>query len=536
MKSASFPASLSHLDRALIFIDEHIKEIDRDNIKQNEIELICEELLLKLIEAGKKDAEVQIRLGRQGQDIKIRFECPGDPLFLEANGNEDIGGKILSGYADKIRQSYRNDCNIVEVLLWTSENRRLHINLLMALIGAVLGTILHYFFYDSSNFTSLDNLLFSPTYAYLNIFRMLSPLAAFFTLAYSISEFINKTGNSVKTARLAKHYALTSLVCVIWGMVAGELINHFVMTPLEEVPYGSYTSIIGGSLIELLRNLTASNILDLFTQDNPLPMLLVAIIFGLTAANMFGVFGTGIKKALGTVSEFMCNTLHLVYYVFPIILLFTVANMALTYGLLTIPVILLYITLSILTLAVVLLFYAASLCRYKIRLKDFWSDYKDIIKTNFQIASNKDAFFYNKRVIRKKTSLNDAELTDALRLGIMMNMDGSSVMIAMIMISLFSLHSLSIPETIEIIALIILLSLGTPNQPGSLFVAPVILFTLFNLDQAYFNLLIVAEAFTGKYYSFINSLGDIVSIAIIDNRFGTQSPARKKVATKFRDA
>ena len=519
MTSAKFPAKNTSISDALKFIGDYIEQRDLDKNKNNELMLISEELMLKIIAVSKKDTEIEIQLIRRLNDIKIRFECAGNKANLEITEEDDISGRILSEYAEKIRQYYKHGCNIVEILVWSSASQNLQTNLNVTAIGTVIGLVLHYIFFYGSNYEFVDEMLFVPVYGYINIFKLFSPIAACLILAFFTSELIMKISGNKGIMKLGRKYTITSLICIVWGALVGDVIYRNITTLLIDESYEAmYESIIGNSIIDFLRNIIPLNILEPFEQNNPLPMLVIAIIFGLTVATMYGEKGFKVKSALDTAAEFMGSELHLIYQIFPLILLFAVADVVFNFGLYAIPIFVGYNLISVVALAAVILLYIVRLRTNGINVKEFFNNYKEIIKENFKIGSNKDAYFYNKRMLRKKTSLSDSELEDGLQLGVIMNMDGNCVMITVIIISVASLKMLTVPEMIEVLILVLLLSLGTPNQPGSLLVAPVILFSLFNLSEDYFNLLIIAEAFTGKSYSFINSLGDIVSIAIFDKK------------------
>ena len=66
-------------------------------------------------------------------------------------------------------------------------------------------------------------------------------------------------------------------------------------------------------------------------------------------------------------------------------------------------------------------------------------------------------------------------------------------------------------------ALVLFLSLGAPNQPGSCIIGMVIIFNFF-LATELLPLAILAEVFFGGLLNIINVVGDIVTVATVRER------------------
>lgn len=70
---------------------------------------------------------------------------------------------------------------------------------------------------------------------------------------------------------------------------------------------------------------------------------------------------------------------------------------------------------------------------------------------------------------------------------------------------------------LEIAIIALFLSLGAPNQPGSIVVG-ILIITLVLQEDELISIAIYAEVFFGAIQNIINVVGDIVTVAIEENR------------------
>ena len=94
------------------------------------------------------------------------------------------------------------------------------------------------------------------------------------------------------------------------------------------------------------------------------------------------------------------------------------------------------------------------------------------------------------------------------------------MMIAMLLIFLMGIEA-SWVQVQVIAVLIFFLSFGAPNQPGSILIGTLIIITYLKAeDMASFA--IYMEVFFGTFQNIINVIGDIVTIAIEEQKKATE--------------
>ena len=98
-----------------------------------------------------------------------------------------------------------------------------------------------------------------------------------------------------------------------------------------------------------------------------------------------------------------------------------------------------------------------------------------------------------------------------------MNMDGNCAVLMLLMpvIGLINGVDLTFAEAMIMGFTILLMSLGAPNQPGSLTVATMILLPQLGLSEDVITITLIVEIITCRILAASNVLGDVVSSKII---------------------
>lgn len=123
-------------------------------------------------------------------------------------------------------------------------------------------------------------------------------------------------------------------------------------------------------------------------------------------------------------------------------------------------------------------------------------------------------------IARKNLELPKRPLEVSIPLGANMNMDGNcaTLMFLMLVVGLINGVDLSLIEVIIMGLTILVLSLGAPNQPGSMTVAAMVLLPQLGLTQEVMTMVILIELLTCRILAATNVLGDIVCSKIIGER------------------
>ena len=135
------------------------------------------------------------------------------------------------------------------------------------------------------------------------------------------------------------------------------------------------------------------------------------------------------------------------------------------------------------------------------------------------INSAINAVPFNIRYCARKYKFSRKNLSTKLPILAETNLDGNCYLIMLIsMIFIFLLGiEVSWLHIVGIAVLILFLSLGAPNQPGSIVIGMLIITFFLQADEL-ISIAIFAEVFFGAIQNIINVVGDIVTVAIEESK------------------
>ena len=512
----TYPAETASIST---MVDDAIQMLaDRDINKKLLVEyrLLLEEIGIKMVEKAAPGAQFSLRMTRRTGVYSLKISCAGAPIVLERENEDDIGGRILEEYANCLGQSYMAGVNIITFSTSTPSNSTLYKCCISMLLASAVGAIL-LLTLPGNTVTWIDENILNPfVILFSNFMSTIAMPVAFFSLATFIISFQMSLDRDPRFLRLSIRYIFTSIVAYLVGMGAALLVVRCGFYTELTAYRTANTNFMGSSLRDLITSAVGSNIIEPFTLKNPLPMLTLAVIVGFAAANYFGPGGDTTRQAVNNVNAMFCKMLDLVYTTIPFFLFIAFLSGWLMNGFAYVKTLLSALVLIVLPMIGMLCFYALQVRFSGIRLRDFLRDYGDLIAENFKIGSNIQALPYNKRMLYRRTRVPGTFLYDGLKLGTTMNMDGNCLMIATFITVFVRACGISIPagQYVAIFLVLLLVSVGAPNQPGSFLLVMVVLMDFMGISTQLYGYVLIIEAVTGKFYSFINSLGDVVTMII----------------------
>ena len=175
--------------------------------------------------------------------------------------------------------------------------------------------------------------------------------------------------------------------------------------------------------------------------------------------------------------------------------------------------------------AFILLGVGVLLALYALRLKlagvgviEFIRKIKSILKENIMINSAIDAVPFNIRQCSKIFGIKRNELEDSMPVLAQINLDGNCFIIMAIAMVLIVSNGVTLPwwNYLLLAVLVIFLSFGAPNQPGSILIGIHIIIQYLKIPNVLY-LAIYCEVLLGPVQNLVNVIGDIVMV-VIDNR------------------
>ena len=142
-----------------------------------------------------------------------------------------------------------------------------------------------------------------------------------------------------------------------------------------------------------------------------------------------------------------------------------------------------------------------------------------MVKQNMLINSTIEAVPFNTRYCVTKYGMDRKRLDESLPILARVNLDGNCFVITLIaVVSIFvNGRHVTMFDVTVIGILVFFLSLGAPNQPGSILIGLMVIINYLNIHAA-IPLAIYSEAMFGVLLTVINAVGDIITVAVDDQR------------------
>ena len=530
--SAEYPLKQNGVSKSLLFIEETLKEMRVKKRDLLEALLISEETMMLLVEHAPEDASIKVTVTRRMGVPRIRLAVPGDPVTLDEHigtvsidrlGEENenaIRSVMLRNYAESIKYRHRRSENILTIVTGIPE-RVLAARTVSALALSLLSAVLFkQILPDAAIQWLIVNLLNPVETLFISALMCITAPAVFVSIACSVFRFegfseLGRSGKSVVAA-----YLLTSVAAAIIGVAVFELFRpgEIGLLSLQE---GSST-VEGLSLLAILETLIPPNIVEPFISVNSLQLMVLAITIG-TALTMSGKRVRHLKILLEEMDVLCDKISSLVMQIVPAIAYCATVNALLSahVQVLFAAVELLFVLVAgmavLLVMYCLILFFAAHL-----NPLPFLKKYVPAMKSILLKGSSVAAIPINMRVSRRRLGVPQDICAFSIPLGATINMDGNCMCLTVIGLFLARICGISFGanESIVLLLLVLILSLGAPIVPGSLILCIVTLLTQMGIDISALSLVIGIVFILEMLLGMVNSMGDVVVALLVARKEG----------------
>ena len=254
----------------------------------------------------------------------------------------------------------------------------------------------------------------------------------------------------------------------------------------------------------------------------PFPIIIVALLLTYALCSI-GEYFDSVHRFINICLEVFSKMVTVVMFTLPFFCFLAVLSMLMVDGTSRILILLHYVAVIFLSIIVIIAFYTVRLLIGKVNLLTFAKHLPTLMWENFKINSAIDAVPFNIRYCSRKYGYSRKRLGEKLPILAQTNQDGNCFLIMLIaMIFIFMLGiEVSWLQIAGIGFLVLFLSVGAPNQPGSIVIGMLIITFYLQADEL-ISIAIFAEAFFGSIQNIINVLGDIVTVAIEEQKYQKQ--------------
>ena len=221
------------------------------------------------------------------------------------------------------------------------------------------------------------------------------------------------------------------------------------------------------------------------------------------------------KEAVDVCYTLFSRMLHAVMSAFPFFCFLALLYPLLGEGYKLLLWILYIIVLSAISLVFLAAFYLIRLLIGGVKLRPFLKHLPSLLRENYKIGSVIDAVPYNIRYCEKNYGMDRKRITDKFTILAQINLDGNCYLIMLMgMLFIFMMvRNASWFHIVVIAIMVVFLSLGAPNQPGSVLIGTLII-ALYLKADVLIPTAVYLEVFFGAIQNLINVAGDLVTVAI----------------------
>lgn len=518
MKREELKTKLGNIEEIQEFANSVLEKNDSSRRNRFETMLVIEAVYNDMIDQGvDPETEVEIFASQSFGEIKLILGHDGKLFTPNPDGEASVNNLVMKGYGDKIDYRYHSGRNTISITI----KRKYIKSFTMCFLGLLLAFIAYIpmkLFMSPESLAFLSDQIIMPVEKmFINAVLMIGAPVTFFSLLRNITDAYIVSESSSGMRYIQRKTIQTSIVAIFLAVLTGFAI---IATAGNLHRFVSGISEMGlhKSIGEIIESLVPSNIFAPFEEIMPFPLILFALMTAYAFCSVGQYFDT-LKKATDVCYTLFSKMLTAIIYTLPFFAFLAGLDILLGDGLLGMIDIILIAVIVLLSLSVMALYYIIRLKVSGVEVKEFIKNMKPILRENLLINSAIDAVPFNVRYCARKFGLDRKKLEASLSTLAQLNLDGNCFLIMLVtLIYIFAVGAtVSWLNLIAIGALVLFLSLGAPNQPGSVLIGFLI---IANYLKAY-DILAVAiysEVFFGSLLNLVNVTGDIVTVVVEDDR------------------
>ena len=509
-------AAAENLKTAEAFISQRLKRNNISKEIQAETLMIFAALFRNLLRQGyDEDTPVTIKTRNSSGEIDINLGFEGKPFVAIPDGTGCLteDDHILQEYEDKYDYSYQYGYNSIHIIVQRSFQNTLLASFSSLLLAVLVYIPIRAWVSMDEQIRIADEIVFPLVKLFSNAMLMVGAPVTFFSLLKNLTDIYVISEKNSAGRRLQVKTFITSVVTVILAIAAGFMIAAILASQLEDfIGYGGINA--RPSWRELIESVVPSDIFTPFETIMPFPLIFVALIVTYAFCSV-GKHFDKLKEAVDVCYTLFSRMLHVVMSAFPFFCFVALLYPLLGSGYNTLLWILYIVALSAVSLVSLAAFYLIRLLIAGVKLRPFLQHLPGLLKENYKIGSVIDAVPFNIRYCEKHYGMDRRRITDKFTILAQINLDGNCYLIMLMgMIFMFMMVSTASWFHIVVMAImVIFLSLGAPNQPGSILIGTLII-ALYLKADVLIPTAVYLEVFLGAIQNLINVTGDIVTVAV----------------------
>ncbi len=513
MKELKVELNVENFRKARDFIEKELKSngISKEIILENM--LVFEALYNRILEQDCAKSTIEISIKKRIGDLSINIGFEGKMFIPLKKSDEEVSpeNKIMRAYDDKLSYKYHSSYNIITLVVKRGHQKALLYCFIALALAIIVYAIINPFLDESVKKTLLLDYVFPTEKLYTNAMFMVGAPMTLFSLMKNIMDTYIISERSSIARRVQTKTVITSIIAIA---IAAFAFFIFAVNFDGFETFTNYTVSVGRqSYSEIMETLVPSNIFEPFSSISPFPIIVIALLSSYAFCSV-GKHFEGMKKVVDACYTFFSKMLNIVMCALPFFCFVSILDFLLDEGYIALLEICLFLAIVVIGLAMLLIFYYLRLKVARVNVKQFLSKLGPFLKENLRINSAIDAAAFNTRYCIKNYGYDRKRLEESLPTLAQINLDGNCLilMLAGCTVMFFGGTDVNVAKCVGLAIIVFFLSLGAPNQPGSIFIGMLIIVSYLNIP-ALICIAIYFEVIFGRIQNLINVLGDIVTVA-----------------------
>ena len=525
--SIEVPLTMDSFQTADSFIEEWMKQNRISEKSIVETKLLFEAQYNNLIDQGfDENTMLTIRAQKTFGEYIIRLGFEGEAYVPSKKVQNDLSPElsIVNAYNDKVGYRYRLGYNSIRIVV----KRNYRSSLLYCAFGILLAILVYLplqAYMSAENQIELNDRYILPLMnQFANAMLMVGAPVTFFSLVKNLADIYILSEKSSSGRELQIKTIVTSIISIMLALGSGVLIGFLV--EMRRGYLSGMESFSGGmSVSQFISSLIPNSIFEPFETYMPFPIIIVALLLTYALCSVSEHFDT-IQKMINVGFSLFSKMLNVIIFTLPFFCFLAILKALLSKGFTNLLVILEFVVLVSVSLVTVFLFYLIRLLLGGVKIGQFIKRLPPLIWENFKINSAIEAVPFNIRYCSRKYGYDRKRLSAKLPILAQTNQDGNCYLITLISMVFIFLLGIEISwfQIVGIAVLILFLSIGAPNQPGSIMVGILIISFYLGANDLV-SIAIFAEVFFGALQNVINVIGDIVTVAIEEQKVRQKAAA-----------
>ena len=510
-------ASVEGLTPAIEFIQGTLDSQKMNDNSTRETVLIFEELFTDIIENGSlEDDTVRLSFRKSFGNMRFYLSFFGDRFSVDLDSGDAIDPHvaILRSYEDRYSFNYRRRNNTITIECKGTHSLGGKVAISCVIIAAAY--IIMYELLSPGQLAGLRDTFIRPVIdTYITAVVMISAPVTFFSLVKNISDVSVTLDRRYKVKKTIFSVALISLCGILTAIAFYMLVGPVMDKSMSKYQFvhqsGSVEQLPG--IVEILENIVPADIVEAFTVINPVPLIFLAIITAVSICSMDKYFPV-IKSINDSLYTLFCKMLSIVMWVIPFIAILAVLSLLINMGPSLIVVILFLVVLAAVSVLTLMALRLLMLKTKGVKIVQFIKDCLPMIAENFAINSSIDAVPFNTRFCNSVFKIKKHFLDTELPVLAQISLCGNCLIITLFSLTSARYFGISLSPTQVLIVgfLVLALSVGAPNQPGSVFIGMAILFTYFQVPVEGMVIIVLQEIVLGRFATLLNTVSDIITV------------------------